>query len=1081
MAESQALIDSLSMIGRWVFLAAYTSSGVAGLVYEVVWTRLLTLYMGHTIAAASTVTAAFMGGLGIGAVLGGRAASRLTARQALYAYAMLESVALLSAIAIPFCLAALTPAFSWAYRDGHSPVLFPLVRIFSSLAVLLVPSVALGGTFPLAVRCFVHASSHAGGAAGRLYAANTAGAAVGSLAAGFLLIPAIGLIGTTLVGMAASGLSVAAVLALAHRKTLELSGSDTLGLPRSSESTPLSTSRRTRKVRSPEQSPQRHSAGYSLAIAVLSMTGFATFLYEIAWTRIFAMSVGPSTYAFSATLTSFIVGLAVGAFVGAAAADRIRLPAVGLAITLGGTAVAACCASWLAGGPLLYYVVEQLAGPAQEPTAILLRHTLIIMALTAPIALGLGTAFPLALDLAGAGDGPLARRMGTVYAVNTFTAVAGALTAGFVAIPLLGLQRTLLLATIVLVLSACVVVALGISSTRHRVASMLPVAAALVFLMEIPAWDRQMLASGAYLYTQSIPEGLDVETALKAGTLLFYREGATATVSVKRLAGDLSLAIDGKVDASTSGDMLTQKTLAHLPLLMHPNPHEVAIVGLGSGVTVASALVHPVSSVDVIEISREVVEASQLFSTVNRNALDDPRTRLVLGDGRAHLSLASRRYDVIISEPSNPWMAGVAALFTREFFLSARSRLTPDGIFCQWAHTYAIGEDDLRSIVATFGSVFPNGTMWLIGDGDLLLVGAADSLEPRFDNIELAWRRRGVAADLLDVSMAEPFSLLSLFVGGPEELRRYAGGAPLQTDDRMALEFSSPFALYGDRSRSNTLKMRQSLSDAQRPPAVARAFAHAGAAQWRGRAAMLMKAGAHDIAYQDYLTSLELVPTDAGALAEFVPAALSSHREADAVARLEGWLSRYPKTAALWIALSKLHAGRGSFDQAIHAAMQACTIELTAASLEQLASLYADLGDTARLDQTIETLQSLFPQGFITSYYLATSKFQHGQFSDALPLTQIAIQIDPRRAAAHNLLGAIHASLGQTQQARAAFQAALGLDPRDSTTYTNLALLEMTSGGRLAAAALFAEALTLDPDSSMAREGLLRAGANAAR
>jgi predicted membrane-bound spermidine synthase len=260
-------------------------------------------------------------------------------------------------------------------------------------------------------------------------------------------------------------------------------------------------------------------------------------------------------------------------------------------------------------------------------------------------------------------------------------------------------------------------------------------------------------------------------------------------VSVKRLTGTLSLSVDGKVDASNAGDMLTQKVLAHLPLLLHHDPHDVCIIGLGSGVTLASALVHPIARADVVEISPEVVEASRYFAADNRHALDDPRAHLIVGDGRSHLLLASRTYDVIISEPSNPWMAGVAALFTREFFSAARRRLAPGGIMCQWTHTYDISAADLRSIVRTFSSAFPNATAWLVGSSDVLLVAATDALDSDLPNIELGWRRPGVAADLREQFVLEPFALLSLFAGGPNELRRYAGDAVIQDDNRTALEF----------------------------------------------------------------------------------------------------------------------------------------------------------------------------------------------------------------------------------------------------------------------------------------------------
>ncbi len=210
-----------------------------------------------------------------------------------------------------------------------------------------------------------------------------------------------------------------------------------------------------------------------------------------------------------------------------------------------------------------------------------------------------------------------------------------------------------------------------------RLRAIVPAAAAAVLLATASPWDRELLASGAYKYASAVPKGLDLETALKAGTLIYDRDGSAASVSVKRLTGDLSLAIDGKIDASTTGDMLTQKLLAHLPLLLHENPRQVNVIGLGSGATVASALTHPVETVEVVEISPEVVEASRLFAGEGRWPLDDPRARLVVGDGRTHLALTSQTYDVIISEPSNPWMAGVAALFATTKNSRVKSAATP--------------------------------------------------------------------------------------------------------------------------------------------------------------------------------------------------------------------------------------------------------------------------------------------------------------------------------------------------------------------------------------------------------------------
>ncbi len=980
----------------------------------------------------------------------------------------------------------MTPLLGWAYREGQPGLLFPTVRLLTSLAVLMVPTMALGATFPFAVRGFVSESqAHAGESAGRLYAANTAGAAIGMIAAGFLLIPAIGVIGTTLVGVAASAVAIGAVLIVARSSRVE---------PARDKIVQHKGDKRVKtRIPSRETAPRRWLAG-----VVLASTGFATFIYEITWTRVFSTLIGPSTYAFVATVTGLIGGLAIGSVFGSVLAGRVRRPEFPLALALVAAAVAAGWASAYIGTVPLA-IAARLAVSPQAVGEQLFTTSLLAAALVAPTAIALGIAFPLALEIAGGrsdsaearqpgpakaghhvrnGDSPVAERLGVIYAINTLASVAGSLAAGFLLLRVLGLQNTLRLADAVLIAAAVIVVAAGTLSPRGRIVGLVSSIAAFGVIFISSPWDRALLASGAYKYAQFVPKGLDLSTALTAGTILYYREGPTGIVTVKRLTGHLSLAIDGKVDASTSGDMLTQKTLAHLPLLVHGHARTICIIGLGSGVTLASALAHPIAAADVVEISREVVEASQLFSAENHHALDDPRTRLILGDGRSHLALSRAQYDVIISEPSNPWMAGVAALFTREFFTAVRDRLAPGGIICQWAHTYDISEADLRSIVRTFAAVFPQGTMWLVGNGDLLLVGSAAPIDSRLDNIQAGWKLPGVAGDLAEVSMRDPFALLSMFVGGPAELEAYGGTAAVQTDDRMGLEFSGPRAVNGANAAANTATLRTLLDEQRTPPAIARVRSMAGSKQWRDRGTMMLGAGAYEVSYQDFLTASRLDPADRDALSGLVQTAVPLHREADAAAFLRSLAAANARTPAPRIALSKLEGATGAFAAAVASAEAACLIEpIQPEAFDQLASLYADAGDAAHLDPVVVELRQRFPARATTRYYEAASRFLHGDLARASILAQQSIEMEPEQAVSHNLLGAIQASLGQSEQARAAFQAALGLDARDGATYTNLALLELSSGNDAVAAGLFAEALSLDPGSEAARQGLVRAGA----
>lgn len=1043
-----------------LFLAAYTCSGLAGLIYEVAWTRLLTLYMGHTTAAASTVVAAFMGGLAAGSALGGRFAPRLTRRQALMGYVVLEGAVILTALLLPLELSGLMSLLKWAYRDGASGVLFPIVRLIVSLIALFIPALAMGATFPLAIRWFTLDASRPGRSAGCLYAANTAGAALGAIGCGFILIPALGAGGATLVGVLASAVAIAGALLVAKAGA---------GSPAPAVTSGKGGGKKSRAKETAADAPARPW----LAATALAITGFSSLVYEIAWTQVFATLIGPSTYAFASVLTGFVTGLAIGSAAGAWAAGRLRSSTLPLACALGAAALAGAWTSSHAGGAFARDVVHEFA-QSQSFVDLLWAHAFRVAALVALPAAALGFAFPFALDLAGRRDPVLADRLGRVYAVNAAASVLGSIVAGFVAVPLLGLQLTLQVAGATVLAGALAVVIFGGLRGRSRFVALVPAGAAALMLITSPPWDRELLASGGYKYAARVPKDLDLETALKAGTLMYYREGATGIVSVKRLTGDLSLAIDGKVDASTTGDMLTQKLLAHLPLLVHGRASSVGIIGLGSGVTLSSALLYPIVSADVVEISPEVVEASALFAAENRNALKDPRVRLVLGDGRTHLALSERQYDVIISEPSNPWMAGVAALFTREFFEAARSRLTPGGILCQWAHTYDISREDLKSVVATFASVFPDGTMWLVGDGDVLLVGSSEPLDTRLAKIEEGWRTTPqVVADLAQVGLRNPFGLFSLYVGGAGELRQFAGDAQLQTDARMSLEFSGPRAINATSDADNASELRRLAAGAKQPRAIADALASATARDWRDRAAMQMAAGSYDAAYRDYQKALQLDRTDIDAWLGFVRAAVAARHEADATTFLQAKAAADPADVEARIALSKLLAATGAVEDAIRTAVDASRIESTdPAALDQLASLYADFGDAARLDSVVDLLQRRFAGRPQTLYFAAASHFMRGRLPAARGFIQQVVAADPKRADAYNMLGAIHASLGQVAEARAAFDEALRLNHSDASAYTNLGLLELSAGNRARAHELFSESLSLDPSSAAARQGL---------
>ena len=1101
---------------RGLFLLLYAASGAAALVYEVSWTRLVTLQLGHTVAAASTVLAAFMGGLALGAWIAGRAFEspddgalpRKRSRQKLRAYAVLEIIVAICAVLLPVALANSIPVLAWAYADGAAPIHFAMVRVAISIALLGVPAAAMGATFPIAAGWYARNAADSG----VLYAMNTAGAAAGAIAAGFFLVPAIGLRGTTWVGVLLNLSAAAGAWWLGSRSEETAETAETALFSFSKSNKTISGSALSpRSQRSPRFHPTVTPAPV-LACTAAAISGLTALIYEVAWTRLLALVIGPTTYAFATMAAAFIGGLAIGSAIGTRLARRLERPAEWLSAMLVVSAVAASGAAWLTATLVPLIVAGQVADPGAAFTQVIVTQAFGTALLLLPMTLALGAAFPLALTVAGghlrapgatAGQGgasTVGRDAARVYTANTIGAIAGALVAGFALVPALGLRLTFQTAGVIGALggTACLAAALRARGTvnaepattnrerrntnnERRTTAVLPATvafASLALILLLPRWDRQLLASGAYKYAPYLGTE-DFAAVLRAGTLDYYKEGAAGTVSVRRLTGTVSLAIDGKVDASNAGDMLTQRMLGLLPMLVHGQARDICIIGLGSGVTLGSALASgAVEHADIVEISPEVVEASHFFDRENGGALAKPAVRLIVGDGRSHLLLTPRHYDVIVSEPSNPWMAGVASLFTRQFFEAARARLKPGGLLCQWAHTYDISPRDLQSIVRTFASVFPQGTLWMVGGGDLLLIGARDGeILRRLSAVEPGSRNLGAGSSLVDVGIAEgtaSFALLSQFAAGPRELERYGADAPVQTDDRTALEYSAPRGIYG-RSRVDNAAAVRALAP-ELPDAVRQAFERATDADWTTRGVMDLKAQAFGPAYDAFRRAVSLNTQNTVALAGLSDAAGGSASLDQERQWLREIADREPANPAVLIELSRVLAVTGDVKGALAAASDALRVapgEPRAA--EQLASVLADGADGERLAPLADAMVARFPDRIEARYYRATAMFLRGNARDAVAAARQVVEVRPDHARAQSLLGAACAAVGQSDCALAAFSAAIRENPRDASGYVNAGILTLQSGNPSAALDYFAAALTIDPSSKPARDGLAQA------
>jgi len=1052
-----------------VFVTLYLVSGAAALLYEVAWLRLLTMTMGHTTGAVGAVLAAFMGGLAMGAWIAGRFTDGLERLRALRIYAALEGVIALCALAMPFAISAMRPLLAWAYADGAGGAVFDLTRLAASIALIALPGAAMGASFPVGVAAirdsgFGMRDSKGARSVAELYAANTIGAAIGAALTGFVLLPSLGLFGTTIFGIVLNLVAAAGALILVRTQ-------EPKNLKEPTERDPLT-------LMNP-MNPMRPRI-----MGAIAASGFVALVYEVVWTRVLAMTLGPTTYAFSAMLVAFIAGLAIGAAIASATLPRARRQAIWLGMSIIVAAAAALVAGMAA--DRLPIVIARTAGRADASfMSVFALDVVLVVAIQLPMTIALGAALPFAIAAASASRDAAPRTAAVIYASNTAGAIAGALAGSFILIPRLGLQHSLQLASgiaVVAGLAACLAepedaARLTRRGQRSRFAVGVAAIAVSVLAVLMPAWNRGRLANGAYRLAPALAAG-DIETALEAGDLLYYREGAAGTVSVRRLLGVTSLAIDGKVDASNGADMLTQKLLAHLPLLLHDNPRSVYIIGLGSGVTLGAALRHPIDRADVSEISPEVVSASAYFSTENRDALSDGRVRLIVGDGRSHLLLSDDRYDVIVSEPSNPWMAGVSTLFTREFFQAARAHLQPDGILCQWAHTYNINDTDLRSIVDTFLSTFPNGSAWLVGASDLLLIGSTSPIRALESGIDSAWNRAGVAEDLGQVGVSDAFGVLTLFIARGRDLQRYASGARVQTDDRLALEYSAPRAIYGRYQTSNIDRLRATAADAALPAAIAGVRASADAASWRNRAAMQMKADTPELAFQDYGDALKIAPQDLDALERYVGAAAASGQLDAAEKYLRNRIAA-TDTAALNVELSRVLAARGDLDGAAAAAQHGAALDPSSErALDQLVTVLADNRNDAAVEQLVTLLVRTGATRPVTLYAQMRLAHMRGRFEQARAFGErlTSTETSEENAARNsNLLGLAYDGLGDHDRARQMFEASLRTSPRAPAVLMNLGFTELKAGRPDVAEKRFSEVLFLSPTLAPALDGLAQA------
>jgi spermidine synthase len=773
----------------FVLYLLFFLSGGAALVYEVTWVRSLSLVFGGSHLAVTTVLAVYMGGLALGSALFGKRAD--ASRRPLRLYGALEIG--IAAFALVFLgLSRAYPALyvPLARLAEENRLWLSAVRVAFAVVALLAPTTLMGGTLPLLSRLVAGRSRSLGRHLSFLYGFNTLGAVAGSLAAGFVLLRALG-VTASLLAAAAVNLAVGLAAVLLPERAFEAAGPGEE--PGAAAPVP---------AEAPEEVPAR---SYRLVLWGIGVSGFCALGYEVLWTRLLSMVVGTSVYGFTIMLVAFLAGIALGSHAYGLLERRrpgggTRRAVVAFGLVEVAIGIAALAVTLLMSDLPTHATRLQglLAGGASEFGARQGASFAVAFAYMLVPAFFMGVAFPLAGSVHAASRQRVGAAVGDVLAWNTVGAILGSAVSGFALIYAFGIERSLQMLSVV---NVGVGLAVAASVLRPRVLPGAVAAAAvalLVALAALPHWGRAWDMKYFAIFRNNQRGAFDIQEkiqdALENTEVLYYLEGANETISVIRPRGARqAFIVNGRPEATTSPmDVQCQRTLGHLPMLLHPDPRKVFVLGTGTGMTLGATSIHPeVERIVLAEIEPGVLGAARTFAPWNHGVLDDSRLHVVFNDGRNYLATTRETFDVITADPIHPWSGGAAYLYTREYFDGVARHLRPGGIACQWLPIYELTPGDVRSVVRTFAGSFRHVMIWLT-HYDAELVGSDAPLV--LDEARLARRlaQPTVARDLEVVQMGTAEDFLSYFVAGTEGARAFARGGVVNTDDNLFLEFSAP-------------------------------------------------------------------------------------------------------------------------------------------------------------------------------------------------------------------------------------------------------------------------------------------------
>jgi spermidine synthase len=783
-------------------LLLFAASGCSALIYEIVWYQLLQLVVGSTAVSLGVLLATFMGGLCIGSVLLPRVV--LQARHPLRVYAFIELGIALCGILVLIGMPLVSSVYVAAVGYGLPSI---LLRAVTCAICLLPPTALMGASLPAAVR-WLESSPEAVSWMGLLYGSNTAGAVFGCLLTGFWLLREFNLTTATI---AAAVINI--VVALVSFQLARLS---------------------------PHMEPAKASFSEDAdtptswpVYAAIALSGASALGAEVVWTRLLGLLLGSTVYVFSLILAVFLAGLGIGSLAGSLILRRAARPRIALGCCQMALAGAVAWSAWMLADSLPYWPINPYLS-----TSIWYTFQLdLVRCLWAvlPAALLWGASFPFSLAASARGGDP-GRVVGRVYATNTGGAILGALAFSMILIPWIGTRHSE--SVLIGICAASALIVLGPITWRSRSkagSALLAVAlcCAIAMALRVSNVPGELIA-----YGRIMPANMGLSKVLETA------EGMNSSIAITRWNdnGAIQFHVSGKVEASTfPSDMRLQRMLGHLPSLIHGQPRSVLIVGFGAGVTAGTFVLHPsIQRIVICEMEPIIPETTRKYFHVQHyDVLDDPRTQVIYDDARHYILTTPEKFDIITSDPIHPFVKGSAMLYSREYFEMVKSRLNPGGVVTQWVPLYETDMDTVRSEIATFFTVFPDGAIFANEDNgggyDLVMLGRNGPMGIDVDAIEGRLEQpayHAVAQSLGDVGFASAIQMLGTYVSQASDLKPWLVNAEINRDDNLRLQYLAGFALndtQADQIYSHMLMYRRypdnlfAVSD-QRKAAMTTAF-----------------------------------------------------------------------------------------------------------------------------------------------------------------------------------------------------------------------------------------------------------------